>query len=100
MSREVNRYRSRRLRYGQLDPREITEALAYAAQQQADLAVIVERLERLQHLDKAPPRGGAIEGSPPSPDTDAIDRAIAGAPQDTAFVDAAASGLAGTDDGM
>jgi uncharacterized LabA/DUF88 family protein len=48
--REVDRYRSRRLRDGQLDPREIADALEQAARQQADLAAIVERLERLQRV--------------------------------------------------
>lgn len=47
VTREVDRHRSRRLRDGQLDPREVTDALEHAARQQADLAVIVERLERL-----------------------------------------------------
>lgn len=47
VTRKVERYRSRRLRAGHLDPREITDALEHAAQQQADLAAIVDRLERL-----------------------------------------------------
>jgi hypothetical protein len=48
VTREVDRYRSRRLRDGQLDPREVIDALERAAQQQAELAAIVERLERLR----------------------------------------------------
>ena len=47
VEREVERYRSRRLRDGQLDGRELVEALERARSQQADLAVIVERLEAL-----------------------------------------------------
>src|SRR4051795_2555809 len=47
VSREVDRYRSRRLRDGQLDPDELVDALEDARRQQADLALIVERLERL-----------------------------------------------------
>src|SRR3954452_4671522 len=86
VTREVNRYRSRRLRDGRLDPREITEALAHATQQQADLAIIVERLERLERLN-----GGEARG-------DAINRAIADVTEDTAFTDAAAAALAQTDD--
>jgi hypothetical protein len=66
VTREVDRYRSRRLRDGQLDPREITEALAYAARQQADLAIIVERLERLQRLKGGEARGEVFEDAPPA----------------------------------
>ncbi len=47
VTNEVDRHRSRRLRDGQLDPREVTDALEQAARQQGDLAVIVGRLERL-----------------------------------------------------
>lgn len=47
VTREVDRYRSRRVRDGQLDPGELVDALADAARQQADLAAIVERLEQL-----------------------------------------------------
>lgn len=49
--REVRRHRSERLRGGQLDDREVLEALARAREQQADLAAIVERLERLGRAD-------------------------------------------------
>src|SRR4051812_42968454 len=51
VTREVDRYRSRRLRDGHLDPREVTDALARADQQRADLEAIVERLERLRRVD-------------------------------------------------
>jgi hypothetical protein len=44
--REVERYRSRRLRDGELDDREVVEALERAREQQTDLIAIVERLER------------------------------------------------------
>jgi hypothetical protein len=47
VSREVDRYRSKRLRQGQLEPSELVDALEDARRQQADLALIVERLERL-----------------------------------------------------
>jgi predicted CopG family antitoxin len=57
VTREVDRYRSRRLRAGQLDPREIAAALEYASKQQADLAVIVERLERLHRVGGSDTRG-------------------------------------------
>ena len=46
-SREVDRYRSKRLRQGQLEPGELVDALEDARRQQQDLALIVERLERL-----------------------------------------------------
>ena len=64
VTREVDRYRSRRLRDGQLDPREITAALDYAAQQQADLAIIVERLERLQRVGGRNGPGEPLEDVP------------------------------------
>lgn len=46
VTREVERYRSKRLRGGQLDDREVVEALERAREQQADLMAIMERLER------------------------------------------------------
>lgn len=45
VTREVERYRSRRLREGELDDRQVVEALERAREQQADLMAIVERLE-------------------------------------------------------
>jgi hypothetical protein len=48
VTREVARYRSKRLRDGELHAREITDALEQAGRQQADLAAIVERLEALR----------------------------------------------------
>lgn len=48
VTREVERYRSRRLREGQLEPDQLLEALERARQQQADLQAIVERLEALR----------------------------------------------------
>ncbi len=45
---EVQRYRSRRLQDGQLEPREVIEALEQARAQQADLEAIVARLESLR----------------------------------------------------
>jgi hypothetical protein len=47
VSREVDRYRSKRLRQGQLEPSELVDALEDARRQQQDLALIVERHERL-----------------------------------------------------
>lgn len=44
---EVERYRSRRVREGQLEPRELVDALEQARRQRDDLAAIVERLEAL-----------------------------------------------------
>lgn len=47
VSREVDRYRSKRRRQGQLEPGELVEALEDARRQRGDLELIVERLERL-----------------------------------------------------
>jgi hypothetical protein len=47
VTREVERSRSRRLRDGQLDDRQLIDALKRAREQQADLAAIVERVEAL-----------------------------------------------------
>ena len=47
VSREVDRYRSRRLRDGQLAADELVYALEDARRQRGDLELIVERLERL-----------------------------------------------------
>jgi hypothetical protein len=51
VAREVDRYRSRRLREGQLDDAELIEALERARALHADLAALVVRLER--RLDRA-----------------------------------------------
>jgi hypothetical protein len=48
VTREVDRYRSKRMRDGHLDPREIIDALEHARRQQADLVAIVARLEALR----------------------------------------------------
>ena len=48
VQREVERYRSRRLRDGQLEPRELIDALDRAREQQADLEAVVARLEALR----------------------------------------------------
>jgi predicted DNA-binding protein (UPF0278 family) len=48
VTREVEAYRSRRLREGELDDREVVQALDRAKEHQADLVAIVERLERAQ----------------------------------------------------
>jgi hypothetical protein len=50
VEREVARYRSQRLRDGQVDSRELLEALDRARQQQEDLAALVARLEALRPL--------------------------------------------------
>jgi hypothetical protein len=47
VSREVDRYRSKRLRQRQLEPSQLVDALEDARRQQQDLAVLVARLERL-----------------------------------------------------
>lgn len=47
VTREVARNRSRRLRERQVDERELLDALERARDQQADLAAMVDRLERL-----------------------------------------------------
>jgi hypothetical protein len=46
VAREVDRYRSRRLREGELDDAELIEALERARELHADLATLVARLER------------------------------------------------------
>lgn len=51
VQREVDRYRSRRLREGQLDDQELVDALARARELHEELAEIVARLER--RLDQA-----------------------------------------------
>jgi predicted DNA-binding protein (UPF0278 family) len=51
VEREVDRYRSRRLRAGQLDDTELVELLDRARELRDDLAVLVARLER--RLDRA-----------------------------------------------
>jgi hypothetical protein len=48
VEREVARSRSRRLREGQLESRELLDALDRAQQQQADLEALVARLEALR----------------------------------------------------
>jgi hypothetical protein len=48
IEREVQRYRSRHLHDGQLEPRELLDALDRARAQQADLETIVARLEALR----------------------------------------------------
>jgi hypothetical protein len=47
VTREVEKYRSQKLRAGQLEPRELLDALERARAQQADLEAIVRRLEHL-----------------------------------------------------
>ena len=48
VEREVKRYRSQKVRQGQLEPRELLGALERAREQQADLSALVERLEALR----------------------------------------------------
>ena len=45
VSRQVDRYRSKRLRQGQLEPSELVDPLEDARRQQQHLALIVERLD-------------------------------------------------------
>lgn len=60
VEREVDRYRSKRLREGTLDDAQLLDALERAAELQADLAALVARLER--RLDRAArPRPGGGE---------------------------------------
>ncbi len=47
VEREVEKYRSQKLRDGELAPRELAEALERARAQQEDLEVLVARLEAL-----------------------------------------------------
>ncbi len=53
VSREVEKYRSQKLREGALQADELVEALERARAQQQDLAAIVDRLERLQHRTRS-----------------------------------------------
>lgn len=46
VKREVERERARRVKAGQLDDRELVDALSHAREQYADLAALVDRLER------------------------------------------------------
>lgn len=48
VEREVELYRSRRLREGRVEPRDLLDALERARRQQDALAAIVERLETLR----------------------------------------------------
>lgn len=48
VTREVDRNRTRRLRERQVDERELLDALDRAREQQAHLAAIADRLERLR----------------------------------------------------
>lgn len=47
VAREVDRHRSQQLRSSEFQPRELLEVVERARSQQADLALIVERLEAL-----------------------------------------------------
>lgn len=53
VGREVERYRSRRLREDQLDDEELVEALDRARELHGDLAAVIARLER--RLDRTGP---------------------------------------------
>lgn len=53
VTREVERERSRRVREGHVDERELLDALDRAREQQADLAAIVDRLERMREIRPA-----------------------------------------------
>lgn len=60
VAKEVDRYRSRRIKDNQLEPGELLDALERAQRQQQDLAAIVERLEAIH---------GSRRGRPlPDPD--------------------------------
>ena len=54
VAKEVDRYRSRRLKDNELEPRELLDALDRAQHQQQDLAAIIERLEALQAMRGRP----------------------------------------------
>jgi hypothetical protein len=54
VEREVDRYRSRRLRAGQLDDHQLVDALDRARQLHDQLAAIVERLEQRLDQQRAP----------------------------------------------
>lgn len=58
VEREVDRHRSRRLREGDMDDRELLEALERARELHADVAAIVARLEGRGGLPAQPPQAG------------------------------------------
>jgi len=53
VAQEVGRYRSRQLREQALQPCELIDALERAQQQQADLELLVDRLESLERSHHA-----------------------------------------------
>jgi hypothetical protein len=59
--REVERHRSRRLRAGRLDDRELVDALERATEPHKELSAIVERLER--RLDLAASGASEVDRS-------------------------------------
>src|SRR4051794_13103837 len=56
VTREVDRYRARRVREGSVDEQELLEALERAHELYAELAAFVERLERRLDLRAGRPR--------------------------------------------
>jgi hypothetical protein len=56
VTREVDRYRARRVREGSADEQELLEALERAHELHADLAALVKRLERRLDVRAARPR--------------------------------------------
>ena len=48
VTREVEKYRSQKLRDGRLEPRELLDALERAREQQQDLEALVSRLEAIR----------------------------------------------------
>jgi hypothetical protein len=56
VTREVDRYRARRVREGSADEQELLEALERAHELHAELTELVKQLERRLELRAAPPR--------------------------------------------
>lgn len=56
VTREVDRYRARRVREGSADEQELMEALERAHELHAELAALVKRLERRLDVRAARPR--------------------------------------------
>jgi len=53
VKKEVRQYRSQQLRAGSIEPHELIDALQRAHEQQADLEVIIRRLETLAGSTRA-----------------------------------------------
>jgi hypothetical protein len=67
VTREVDRYRARRVREGSADEQELMEALERAHELHAELAELVKRLERRLEARAARPRYSGLAACGPAP---------------------------------